>query len=264
MVQRVSGIAPLDNSISAYLFQAGNSSVPGENSIYSWVDLGDIPAAYNLTTSVQDPPLYEPPLTSVLICDPQVTRSGGTVRLDADGSLNVIRSGQPISVNNLNSDAVNFVFTIALIGAASAPEFYDTSTIAVNFITANMFLADPTVNTTQYPKGVPILDLASMNTNLNKYFSSASKAYVDGYAPPDDAFIPTTTVSTVSVDAQETVQKLALSTSRVILIVVTACIVVATVLLLFLGITDGAEWKQPLSLASVLEAMQQRETRVYD
>src|SRR5882762_1103455 len=62
-----------NSSLSAYLFLGGNSSL-SDGSTYSFVDLTGLPSAYNLTGNPPSPGLsgvsYQPPLTTVLVCDP--------------------------------------------------------------------------------------------------------------------------------------------------------------------------------------------------
>lgn len=249
-----------NNGLSAYLFLGGNSSL-SDGSIYSYVDLTGLPSAYNLTGNLPSPGLsgdsYQAPLTTVLVCDPQPSVSGGTVTLNTNGSLFVTNSGLPSLNNNIPPEMAYVVLSQGLLGAASAPETYDTSHIAVNYIAASLFMKDPSFNTTTYPTGVPVLDLASINNNLDVYTGSASKAYMDGYLP-DDGWLPTAALSTITVNAQWQEQRLALVTSKTLWVVVIACMVVAGGLLglLGVGVGDGGVEREPLGLGSVMNAVQ--------
>jgi hypothetical protein len=249
-----------NNSLSAYLFLGGNISL-GDGSTYSYVDLTGLPSAYNLTGNLPSPGLsgvsYESPLTTVLVCDPQPSVSGGTVTLNTDGSFLVTSSGLPSLINNIPLEMAHVVLSQGLLGAASAPETYGHSHIAVNYIAASLFMKDPSFNVTVYPTGVPVLDLVSINNNLDVYAGSASKAYMDGYLP-DDAWLPTAALSTIPVNAQWQEQRLALVTNKALWGVVVACVVVAGGLLGLLGVGmgDGGGEREPLGLGSVMNAVQ--------
>jgi len=253
-----------NSSLSAYLFLGGNSSL-SDGSTYSFVDLTGLPSAYNLTGNSPSPGLsgvsYQPPLTTVLVCDPQPSVSGGTVILNTNGSLFVTSSGLPSLHNNIPLEMAYVVLSQGLLGAASAPETHGVSHIAVNYIAASLFMKDPSFNITTYPTGVPVLDLASINNNLDVYTSSASKAYMDGYLP-DDAWLPTAALSTIPVNAQWQEQRLALVTNKTLWVVVIACMVVAGGLLglLGVGVGDGGGEREPLGLGSVMNAVQASRT----
>jgi hypothetical protein len=250
-----------NDGLSAYLFQGGNSTFGSSGpQTTSYVDLTGLPSVFNLTGDVPQNPHADgaqltPPLTTVLVCDPQTSISGGKVKLDANGMLAVTSSGLPVTINNIPTEMANTVFTQGLLVSTSAADPHDVSHISVNNIAGGLFLKDPTLNFTLYPNGIPVLDLDNIQSNLDLCISIASKAYMDGYYPKDGFLLGAAPV-TVPVDAQGQEQRLALLTSIPILVVIMVCTIISGLLLGLLGMWVEGEGGEPLELGSMLRAVQ--------
>ncbi|KDQ51189.1 hypothetical protein JAAARDRAFT_50925 [Jaapia argillacea MUCL 33604] len=242
-----------NSSLSAYIIQGGNQSLMVHGSYY-FLDLTGIPSAYNLTNSTT-------PLTTILLCDPKPSVSGGPVRLDVDNTLTVAQSGLPSTVGNIPISAANVILSSGLLGPVSEQEPQNTAKMIINYICELLFLVDPSFNLTNYPMGVPPLDIESINNNMDIFFGSASKAYTDGYDSTGSA-IPTFT--TVSVEAEQEEPRLAFASSKPLFIVYASFMGVATILALLLGmgVGDGERKREPFTLGTVAWAVQVR--RVLD
>jgi hypothetical protein len=154
------------------------------------IDLSSLPSAYDPIAN------SEAPLTSILVCDPQLSVSGGKVKLDVDGSLEVTTSGYPSTADNIFLQSARDMFIDCLSDAVSAQEPGLVTDIAVNYVAAGMFL-----NSSTQSMFLPPLDIDEINKKMDSYVSSASKAYTDGYyVTYGDSFIPTTHFNTVPVD----------------------------------------------------------------
>ncbi|KDQ49569.1 hypothetical protein JAAARDRAFT_200730 [Jaapia argillacea MUCL 33604] len=236
-----------NSSLSAYVLQGGNQSLMVHDTYY-FLDLTGIPSAYNLTNSTT-------PLTTILLCDPKPSVSGGRVRLDVDNTLTVVQSGLPSTVGNIPISAANVILSSGLLGPVSEQELQNTAKMIINYICELLFLVDPSLNLTNYPMGVPPLDIESINNNMDIFFGSASKAYTDGYYSIGSA-IPTFT--TVSVEAEQGEPRLAFASSKLLFIVYASLLGVATVLalLLGLGVGDGKRKREPFTLGTVAWAVQ--------
>ncbi|KIM77077.1 hypothetical protein PILCRDRAFT_91279 [Piloderma croceum F 1598] len=190
------------NGVSGYLFTSSNSSLPSTCSV---IDLSSLPSAYNPIAN------GEAPLSSILVCDPQLSVSGGKVKLDVDGSLEVTTSGYPSTTDNISLQLAQDMFINCLSDAVSAQEPGLVMNIAVNYVAVGMFL-----NSSTQLVFLPPLDIDEINKKMDSYVSSASKAYTDGYYVTynGDSFIPTTHFNTVPVDTVGQVPKLALMASK--------------------------------------------------
>jgi len=196
------------------------------------------------------------PLASVLICDPQPQISGGHVRLDNDGTVNVISSGQPPD-GSFPSSAVNLIFLNALQGAVSEPETFEPTNL-VNTIAADMFMTSNPVEWDDVQDIAP-LDIPSINKNMDDFMSSAAKAFIDGYRKVGTS--ADTTFDSASVPGLEEEQRLALTTSKELFIVTVVLDVITTALLCIL-VRSAPSWKgYPLNLVNVLQLLEEGYTK---
>ena len=121
----------MNTSTSAYLFVGGNSSFtsPRSNAPFA-TNLDNLPATFVkqgiivYAASFEDIALSGP-LFSVLLCDAQPKISGGRVRLENNGTVNVISSGQPPD-GSFPLSAANIIFSNAFKDALTELETFDT------------------------------------------------------------------------------------------------------------------------------------------
>ena len=194
------------------------------------------------------------PLASILLCDAQPKISGGRVRLQNDGTVNVISSGQPPD-GSFPFTAANLIFSNAFQDALSEVESSEVSNL-VNTIAANMFMTNSSVDWYGTQDIAP-LDISSINKNMDDFMSSAAKAFLDGYqlGPTDVTF------DVVSVPGLEEGQQLALTTSKELFIVTVVLDVIITALL-FTLVRSAPTWKgYPFNLANVLRLLQEGHTK---
>ena len=78
------------------------------------IDLSGLLSAYNPIAN------SKASLTSILVCDPQLSVSGGKVKLDIDGSLEVTASGYPSTADNISLQLVQDMFIDCLSDTVSA------------------------------------------------------------------------------------------------------------------------------------------------
>ena len=195
------------------------------------------------------------PLASILLCDPQPQISGGRVRLQNDGSVSVISSGQPPD-GSFPSSAANLIFLNALQGALSEPETLD-STNLINTIAADMFMNKNPVEW-DYAQDIAPLDIPSINQNMDDFMSSAAKAFIDGYRKGESA---NATFDSASIPGLGEEQRLALTTSKELFIVTVVLDVIITTLLCTL-VQSAPTWKgYSLNFANVFRLLSEGYTK---
>lgn len=193
------------------------------------------------------------PLSSVLVCDPRVEISGGRAQLTPSKQLSVVASQLP-PVGTMPYDAITTIFSLSL------PSALDTDDITmppwIGSVSAQVFLTDVSLNFTAYPHGVPLLNLATVNNNLNIYATSGSKAFLDGlYADPSNQLnISTQTRSVIAfgeVEKQALVGDMALGIASLCLSIGS---VVLFAVLMYLILTNVGKTFELRNLLPVLDA----------
>jgi len=135
----------MNTSTSAYLFVGGNSSLTSVESPKARfaINLDNLPATFvKQGVSVHSTSLINEdlsgPLSSVLLCDTQPKISGGRVRLENDGTVNVISSGQPPD-GSFPLSAANIIFSNAFQDALTEFEIFKILNF-VNNVAADIFM----------------------------------------------------------------------------------------------------------------------------
>ena len=186
------------------------------------------------------------PLASVLLCDAQPQISGGRVRLENNGTVDVISSGQP-SDGSFPSTAANLIFTNAFQDVLVELEADEGSNL-VNNLAVDMFMTNTSVDW-KSARNIAPLDISSINKNVDDFMSSAAKAFIDGYRKVGTN--ANATFDSVSVPGMMEEQRLALTTSQELFIVTVVLGMITTALLCTL-VRSAPTWKgYPLNLANV-------------
>ena len=252
----------MNTSTSAYLFIGGNSSFFNSTTpprARFAINLDNLPATFveqgvGVTRS-SDIRLVGP-LASVLLCDAQPKISGGRVRLQNDGTVNVISSEQPPD-GSFPSTAANLIFSNALQDALVELETLEVSNL-INNVAADMFMTNHSTDWNNAQDIAP-LDIPSINKKVDDFMSSAAKAFIDGYrkvgTSVESAFVG------ASVPGLIEEQRLALTTSKE-LFIVTVVLDVITTALLFTLVRSAPTWKgYPLNLANFFRFLEEGHTK---
>jgi len=183
---------------------------------------------------------------AVLLCDAQPMISGGRVRLENDGTVNVISSGHSPD-GSFPSTAANIIFSWSFQGKF---EVFQTSNL-LNAIAADIFMTNSFVDWNNL-EGIASLDIPSFNKNLDDFTSSAAKAFIDGYRKVG---LANATFDLASVPGLMEEQRLALTTSKVFFII-TVVLDVIIITLLYTLVRSAPAWKgHPLNLANVFRLL---------
>ena len=252
----------MNTSTSAYLFIGGNSSFFNSTTLPRArfaINLDNLPATFveqgvGVTRASDINPVG--PLASVLLCDAQPQISGGRVRLETDGTVSVVSSGQPPD-GSFPSTAANLIFSNAFQDALVELEFFEVFNL-VNNIAANMFMTN---NSTDWNNAQDIapLDIPSINKNVDDYMSSAAKAFTDGYRKVGTSAKPTFDLASVPGLMEE--QRLALTASKELFIVTVVLDMIITALL-FTLVRSASTWKgYPLNLANFFRLLEEGYTQ---
>jgi hypothetical protein len=244
-----------NTSTSGFLFVGGNGTFRNTQLAGApfAIDLGTLPAYIlqaGLGTQIGSTPIVAP-LASVLICDPQIHLSGGRVRLNADGSIQVLSSGLPV-IGNIPISSANLIFSNALSVAVENLDVLE-STNVINGVSGALFMSASSVDW-QLAQNIPPLDLDTINRNMDRFMLSATKAFSDGYHKDDSS--ATATFSRISIPAMGQEQRLALMTTRGLLITVVILIAISLVLLSALCQLAVNQRRFPFDLDSVLNVLQ--------
>ena len=263
----------MNTSTSGYLFIGGNSSFCKSDiwgvSYYFCeststtprfaINLDNLPATFperGIGTIIGAGRLSVGPLASVLLCDAQPRISGGRVRLENDGTVNVISSGQPPD-GSFPSNAANLIFSNAFRDAVSELEVNEVLNF-INDVAAGMFMTNSSTDWSNAQDIAP-LDISSINKNVDASMSSAAKAFFDGYRKVGTSAEPT--FDSVSVLGLGEEQRLALTTSKELFIIMVVLDVTITALLYTL-IRSAPTWKgYPLNLANVFRLFEEGYTK---
>ena len=198
---------------------------------------------------------FASPLGSVLLCDAQPKISGGRVRLENDGTVNVVSSGQPPD-GSFPSTAANLIFLNAFQDALSELEILEVSN-SVNTVGADMFMTNSSVDWNT-ARDIAPLDIPSINKNMDDFMSSAAKAFIDGYRKVGSA---NATFDSASVPGLGEEQRLALTTSKELFIITAALDVIITVMLCTL-VQSAPTWKgYSFNLASIFRLLSEGDTK---
>ena len=261
--------AMMNTSTSGYLFIGGNSSfckddIWGENYFFCEststaprfaINLDNLPATFperGVGAIIGAGRLSVAPLASVLLCDAQPKISGGRVRLENDGTVNVISLGQPPD-GSFPSTAANLIFSNALRDAISELEVNEVLNF-VNDVAAGMFMTNSSTDWSNAQDIAPF-DIPSINKNVDAFMSSAAKAFIDGYRKIGTSTEPT--FDSVSVFGLGEEQRLALTTSKELFIITVVLDVIITALLYTL-VRSAPTWKgYPLNLANVFRLLEE-------
>jgi len=196
------------------------------------------------------------PLASVLLCDAQPQVSGGRVRLENDGTINVISSGQPPD-GSFPSTAANLIFSNAFQDALSELEVFEILNL-VNNVAADMFMTNNSIDWNN-AQNISPLDVLLINENIDNFMSSAAKAFIDGYRKVGTNV--DTTFDLTSVLGIEEKQRLALTTSKGLFIAMIVVDVLAAILLYALCHHALTQKTYPFDLSSVLRILSEDRTR---
>ena len=261
----------MNTSTSGYLFIGGNSSfcksdIWGANYYFCEsmsatprfaINLDNLPATFvkrgvGTLVGTGSPQLSNCPLASVLLCDAQPRISGGRVRLENDGTVNVISSGQPPD-GSFPSNAANLIFSNAFRDALVEIQENEKLNF-VNDVAASMFMTNISADWS-HAQDIAPLDIPSINKNVDAFMSSAAKAFVDGYRKVGTSADPT--FDSVSVLGLGEEQRLALTTSKELFIITVVLDVIITALLYTL-VRSAPTWKgYPLNLANVFRLLEE-------
>jgi len=261
----------MNTSTSGYLFIGGNSSfcksdIWGANYYFCEsmsatprfaINLDNLPATFvkrgvGTLVGTGSPQLSNGPLASVLLCDAQPRISGGRVRLENDGTVNVISSGQPPD-GSFPSNAANLIFSNAFRDALVEIQENEKLNF-VNDVAASMFMTNISADWS-HAQDIAPLDIPSINKNVDAFMSSAAKAFVDGYRKVGTSADPT--FDSVSVLGLGEEQRLALTTSKELFIITVVLDVIITALLYTL-VRSAPTWKgYPLNLANVFRLLEE-------
>ena len=252
----------MNTSTSAYLFIGGNSSFFNSTTLPRArfaINLDNLPATFveqgvGVTRASDINPVG--PLASVLLCDAQPQISGGRVRLETDGTVSVVSSGQPPD-GSFPSTAANLIFSNAFQDALVELEFFEVFNL-VNNIAADMFMTN---NSTDWNTAQDIapLDIPSINKNVDDFMSSAAKAFTDGYRKVGTSAKPTFDLASVPGLVEE--QRLALTASKELFIVTVVLDMIITALL-FTLVRSASTWKgYPLNLANFFRLLEEGYTQ---
>ena len=233
----------MNTSTSAYLFIGGNSSF--YNSTTSprarfAINLDNLSAAFveqGVGVTRGSGINLVGPLASVLLCDAQPKISGGHVRLQNDGTVNIISSGQPPD-GSFPSTAANLIFSNAFRDALVEVQENEKLNF-VNDVAASMFMTNISADWS-HAQDIAPLDIPSINKNVDDFMSSAAKAFIDGYRQVGTS--ANSTFDLTSVLGLEEEQQLTLITSKE-LFIVTVVLDVITTALLFTLVRSAPTWK---------------------
>jgi len=196
------------------------------------------------------------PLASVLVCDPQPMISGGRVRLENNGTVSVISSGQPPD-GSFPSTAANLILSNAFHDALVEPEIFEGADF-INNVAADMFMANNSADW-QLAQNIAPLDIPSINKNVDDFMSSAAKAFIYGYRKLGTSVH--VTFDSASVPGLIEEQRLALTTSQDLFIVTVVLDMIITVLLCTL-VRSAPTWKGvPLNLANFFRLLSEGHTK---
>jgi len=249
----------MNTSTSAYLFIGGNSSFFNSTTpprARFAINLDNLPATYVEqgvgVTRGSDIRLVGP-LASVLLCDAQLKISGGRVRLENDGTVNITSSGQP-SDGSFPSTSANIIFSNAFQDTLVQLEPPEVANL-VNNVAADMFMTESSIDWS-IAEDIAPLDISSINKNVDDFMSSAAKAFIDGYRKNGTT---DSTFDLASIPGSMEEQRLALTVSKE-LFVVTVVLDVITTALLFTLVRSASTWKgYPLNLATFFRLLGTKE-----
>ena len=267
----------MNTSTSAYLFIGGNSSfcksdVWGANYYFCEstsvtprfaINLDNLPATFvkrGVATVVGtgSSRLSNGPLASVLLCDAQPRISGGRVRLQNDGTVNIISSGQPPD-GSFPSTAANLIFSNAFRDALVEVQENEKLNF-VNDVAASMFMTNISADWS-HAQDIAPLDIPSINKNVDDFMSSAAKAFIDGYRKVEANTNPNPTFDSTSVLGLGEEQGLGLTTSEELFIVTVVLDVIITALLYTL-VRSAPTWKgYPFDLANISRLLEEGYTK---
>jgi len=252
----------MNTSTSAYLFIGGNSSFLNSTTpprARFAINLDNLPTTFVQqgvgVTRGSDINLIGP-LASVLLCDAQPKISGGRVRLDIDGTVNVISSGQPLD-GSFPLTAANLIFSNAFQDALVELEFLEVANL-VNNVAADMFMTNSSVDW-NVAEDIAPLDVLLINENVDTFMSSAAKAFIDGYRKVGTNTTPT--FDSTSVLGLREEQRLALTTSKGLFIATIVVDVIAITLLYALCHYALTQRRYPFDLTSVFRILSEDPTR---
>ena len=248
----------MNTGTSAYLFFGGNSSFHDNTmspAARFAINLDNLPITFveQGVGVIRGPDIrLVGPLATVLLCDPQPKISGGHVRLENDGTVNITSSGQPPD-GSFPSTTANLIFSNALQDALAELEVLEVANV-VNNIAADTFMAADG----DTEQDIALLDIPSINKNMDNLMSSAAKAFIDGYRKVGSTNV---TFDLVSVPGLGEGQQLALTTSKE-LFIVTVVLDVITTALLFTLVRSAPTWKgYPFNLTSVFRLLSEGHTK---
>ncbi|KIJ31853.1 hypothetical protein M422DRAFT_266469 [Sphaerobolus stellatus SS14] len=166
----------------------------GGNDNTSAIDLSGLPVFQNGSKiSASTPDLLHPDeitvtarLATVLVCQPQLWRFGGSVKIDLiDNSLSTFPRGEE-EIGNISDEAVNILFSLALYQSiaqadpiAEGQSDGNGDRVRVNFAATKLFIGDP-VDWSK-ANGTKPLDLDKIASNMNEFMTSAAKGLAQGY-----------------------------------------------------------------------------------
>jgi len=252
----------MNTSTSAYLFIGGNSSFHNSTTpptAQFAINLDNLPATFVAqgvgVTEGSDIRLIGP-LASVLLCDARPQISGGRVRLETDGTVNVISSGKP-SNGSFPVTAANLIFSNAFQDVLVELEFFELLNL-VNNVAADMFMNNPSTDWNN-AQNISPLDILLINGNVDNFMSSAAKAFIDGYRKVGTNTDPIFDLTSVLGLREE--QRLALTTSKGLFIATIVVDVIAVALLYALCHYALTQRRYPFDLTSVFRILSEDPTR---
>lgn len=191
------------NGTSAWLFIGTNSTYPGDPGI--GIDLGNTPATYNPTLWQTDfSTTSGAPLASVLLCDPRIDLLSAMVTYSpANNTLSISCSDTVFpSVGNIDLMTARIVLSQALLDATTPGQSDSFDWFLMSTISSQLFL-DITNGSELWH---PVHSASNISSSIGAYFSSATKAWSDGYQKTD-------LFSTVILDAVKQEERMVLVAS---------------------------------------------------
>lgn len=258
---------------SVFLFLGGNSSFPvnSTDSTRGWIDLSHLPSyrnpigfvTYETTSLTVD--WVRAPLASLLICDPRLGFTNGSVVLnpvanltDFDVRPKIESISRTPSPGNIHPEAARTLFTSILSVAVGLPELtialQEMDYVNFNYIAAGMLLQVPPARNWTNASAVRPLDVEILNKRLDNFTLSALKVFTSAVKPSSDIIFSEGGVYETQVDGFSTKQALALATSVKFAILHTVLFVLLGVVLATLTFLNATHSGLPFTLEHIKQA----------
>jgi hypothetical protein len=245
---------------SGFLFLGTNTTLELITSDIG-VDLSNISSYYNANgISISSVGEVEgafpgPPLAAMLKCNPNFSLAPAIVQLASNGTLSVSRDSYKGStpVGNLPHFEAATLLSQALLSSVALMDQdnnADDAYIQSSSLSDAMFLNASTVgydNVLSQQTPVSPLPLQTIGANVDRFMSSAVKAFANGYSAPGN-------VSTISVPGSIQEERLVLATNKPIWIA-SICLFSVELVALLVALRFGVSSRAQFNLQNVLKAV---------